>query len=100
MFCRKPDVLVSDMGMPEDDGYTLIKKVGALSPEQGGSTPALALIGYVRVEARTRALTDGYQMFVPKPVEVSELATLVSSLIGLPEKPELAKSSLSLNRIL
>jgi PAS domain S-box-containing protein len=67
----KPDVLVSDIGMPEDDGYTLIKKVRALSPEQGGTTPAIALTGYVRVEERMRALTDGYQMFVPKPVEVN-----------------------------
>jgi CheY-like chemotaxis protein len=86
--------------MPEDDGCTLIKKVSALSPEQGGSTPATALIGYVRVEERIRALTDEYHMFVPKPVEVSELATLISSLIGRPEKSELTKSSLSLNRVL
>jgi PAS domain S-box-containing protein len=96
----KPDVLVSDIGMPEDDGYTLIKKVRALSAEQGGRVPAIALTGYVRVEERTRALTEGYQMFVPKPVEVSELATLIAGLIGRPEKSELAKSSLSLNRAL
>jgi PAS domain S-box-containing protein len=82
----KPDVFVSDIGMPEDDGYTLIKKVRALSPEQGGTTPAIALTGYVRVEERTRALTEGYQIFVPKPVEVSELAKLIASLVGLPEK--------------
>ena len=87
----KADVLVSDIGMPEDDGYTLIKKVRALSPEQGGTTPAIALTGYVRVEERTRALTEGYQMFVPKPVEVSELATLIASLIGRPEKSVPAK---------
>jgi PAS domain S-box-containing protein len=88
----KPDVLVSDIGMPGDDGYTLIKKVRALSPEQGGTTPAIALTGYVGVEERTRALTEGYQMFVPKPVEVSELATLIASLIGRPEKSVTAKS--------
>ena len=77
----KPDVLVSDIGMPEEDGYTLIKKVRALSPEQGGTTPAIALTGYVRVEERARALTEGYQMFVPKPVEISELAALISTLV-------------------
>lgn len=82
----KPDVLVSDIGMPEDVGYTLIKKARALSPEQGGATPAIALTGCVRVEERTRALTEGYQMFVPKPVEVGELATSIASLIGRREK--------------
>jgi PAS domain S-box-containing protein len=87
----KPDVLVSDIGMPEDDGYTLIKKVRALSPEQGGTTPAIAVTGYVRIEERTRALSEGYQMFVPKPVEVGELATLIASLIR-PEKSAVMKS--------
>ena len=87
----KPDVLVSDIGMPEDDGYSFIKKVRALSPEQGGIVPAIALTGYARIEERTRALTEGYQLFVPKPVEVSELATLIASLIGRMEKSVPAK---------
>jgi PAS domain S-box-containing protein len=82
----QPNVLVSDIGMPDEDGYSLIKKVRALSPDKGGDIPAIALTGYVRVEERMRALDAGYQMFVPKPVEVSELATIITSLVGRVER--------------
>jgi CheY-like chemotaxis protein len=78
----KPDVLVCDIGMPGEDGYSLIRKVRALGPEQGGTTPAIALTGYVRIEERVRALEAGYQMFIPKPVEADELVSIVASLIG------------------
>ncbi|HEY7546560.1 MAG TPA: response regulator, partial [Blastocatellia bacterium] len=78
----KPDLLVCDIGMPEEDGYSLIRKVRALKPEQGGNTPAIALTGYVRIEERMRALEAGYQMFVPKPVEADELASIMASLAG------------------
>lgn len=74
-------MIVSDIGMPEEDGYALIRKIRALPPEQGGSIPAIALTGYVRVEEKMRALGAGYQMFVPKPVEVAELATIIATLI-------------------
>jgi CheY-like chemotaxis protein len=77
----KPQVLVSDIGMPEEDGYAFIRKVRALSSEEGGNLPAIALTGYVRVEERMRALEAGYQMFVPKPVEVGELAGTIATLI-------------------
>jgi PAS domain S-box-containing protein len=80
----RPDVLVSDIGMPAEDGYSLIEKVRALSSEQGGDVPAIALTGYVRVEERMRALAAGYQMFVPKPVEVSELGVIIVGLVGPP----------------
>jgi signal transduction histidine kinase/ActR/RegA family two-component response regulator len=76
----KPNVLVSDIGMPEEDGYVLIKKVRGLAAEADGKIPAIALTGYVRVEERMRALEAGYQMFVPKPVDVGELATMILSL--------------------
>jgi PAS domain S-box-containing protein len=82
----KPDVLVCDIGMPEEDGYSLIRKVRALGPEQGGNTPAIALTGYVRVEERIRALQAGYQMFVPKPVEADELVSMVAGLVGRAER--------------
>ena len=82
----RPNLLVSDIGMPEEDGYSLIKKVRALSAEKGGDIPAIALTGYVRVEERMRALDAGYQMFVPKPVEVGELATIIAGLIGRAER--------------
>jgi PAS domain S-box-containing protein len=76
----KPHVLISDIGMPEEDGYSLIRRIRALSPEHGANVPAIALTGYVRVEERMRALEAGYQMFVPKPVETSELIAMIGDL--------------------
>ncbi|MBW4679216.1 MAG: response regulator [Microcoleus vaginatus WJT46-NPBG5] len=78
----KPDVLLSDIGMPEEDGYSLIRKVRALSAEQGGQIPAIALTAYARAEDRMRAIAAGFQMHIPKPVEPAELATVVASLAG------------------
>jgi len=75
----KPDVLVSDIGMPGEDGYKLISKVRALSAENG-EIPAVALTGYASVEDRNRALAAGYKMFIPKPVELVDLAEAVASL--------------------
>jgi PAS domain S-box-containing protein len=74
------DVLVSDIGMPEEDGYTLINKVRLLPPEKGGRIPAVALTAYARVEDRVRALTSGFQVHVPKPVEPVELVAVIASL--------------------
>ena len=74
------DVLVSDIGMPETDGYELIKQVRRLSPEHGGRIPAAALTAYAGVEHRIKVLSAGYQMHIPKPVEPVELATVVVSL--------------------
>jgi hypothetical protein len=78
---RKPDVLISDIGMPGEDGYEFIRKVRALSPEQGGRVPAIALTAYARTQDRLRVFSAGYQMHVPKPVEPIELATVVASLM-------------------
>ncbi|HSO74271.1 MAG TPA: response regulator, partial [Blastocatellia bacterium] len=78
----KPDVLVSDIGMPGEDGYALIQKVRQLESEHVRNTPAIALTGYTRVEDRVRTLSAGYQTFVPKPVEANELAIAIASLIG------------------
>ncbi|TVP60936.1 MAG: PAS domain S-box protein [Nodularia sp. (in: Bacteria)] len=77
----KPDVLVSDIAMPEEDGYSLIRKVRSQSPEQGGKIPAAALTAYARAEDRTRAIQEGYQLHLPKPIEPAELATVVASLV-------------------
>jgi signal transduction histidine kinase/ActR/RegA family two-component response regulator len=84
----KPDVLVSDLAMPGEDGYSLIRKIRALDAESGKHTPAVALTAYVRVDDRTRALTAGFNMFVPKPVEPSELVTCIASLydVGAPQR--------------
>jgi signal transduction histidine kinase/ActR/RegA family two-component response regulator len=78
----KPDVLVSDIGMPDEDGYALIQRVRQLEAEHVRNIPAIALTGYARVEDRVRTLSAGYQTFVPKPVEANELAIAIASLIG------------------
>jgi PAS domain S-box-containing protein len=78
----RPDVLLSDVEMPEESGYALIKKVRALPPERGGRTPAAALTAYARLEDRTRALRAGFQMHIPKPLNPTELAAIVASLAG------------------
>ncbi|MDQ3322712.1 MAG: PAS domain S-box protein [Acidobacteriota bacterium] len=81
------DVLVSDIGMPEEDGYTLIGKVRLLPAEKGGRIPAVALTAYARIEDRVRSLTAGFQVHVPKPVEPVELAAVVASLAKGMGKP-------------
>ncbi|MFN6572236.1 response regulator [Dendronalium sp. ChiSLP03b] len=75
-------VLVSDIGMPEEDGYQLIRKVRALKPEQGGEIPAIALTAYTRVEDRLQTITAGYQMHLSKPVEPAAIASVVANLTG------------------
>jgi CheY-like chemotaxis protein len=77
-----PDVLVSDIGMPEVDGYELIRAVRLLPADDGGQTPALALTAFARSEDRQRALLAGYQAHVAKPIEPSELITTIASLAG------------------
>ena len=76
----RPNVLVSDIGMPDEDGYVFIRKVRSLAPEQGGLTPAAALTAYARIEDKTRALAAGYQAHVPKPVDPKEIIAIVSNL--------------------
>ena len=76
----KPDVLLSDIGMPDGDGYDLIRSVRGMPPAEGGAIPAGALTAYARAEDRRRALVAGYQMHVPKPVEPAELAAVVANL--------------------
>jgi CheY-like chemotaxis protein len=75
-----PDVLISDIGMPEEDGYALIRKVRELPAGRSGRIPAIALTAYARTEDRLQALRAGYQMHVTKPVELTELAAVVASL--------------------
>jgi len=75
-----PDVLIADIGMPVEDGYGLIKKVRALPKEHGGQIPALALTAYARTEDRVRALAEGYQVHLAKPVDRFELAAVVAGL--------------------
>jgi PAS domain S-box-containing protein len=78
----RPHVLISDLGMPEEDGYTLIKRVRALSEEEGGQTPSAALTAYARVEDRMKVLRSGFQIHITKPVEPAELVAVVANLAG------------------
>jgi len=78
----KFDVLLSDIGMPGEDGYSLIKKIRTLPPDKGGQIPAAALTAYVAVEDRMRVLRSGFQIHVPKPIETSELVVVVANLAG------------------
>jgi PAS domain S-box-containing protein len=76
----KPDVLVSDIGMPEQDGYALIAQIRSLAAENGGHVPAIALTALARPEDRNKALRVGYQVHVPKPVDADELAKVVKDV--------------------
>ena len=77
---ERPDILLSDIGMPDEDGYMLIRQVRALKAKQGGKIPAAAVSAFARPEDRTRALRAGYQMHLAKPVDPTELAAAVASL--------------------
>jgi CheY-like chemotaxis protein len=76
------DVVVSDIGMPGSDGYELKRMIRSLPEHRGGRTPAVALTAFARTEDRLRALRAGYEMHVPKPIEYSELVTVIASLAG------------------
>jgi CheY-like chemotaxis protein len=78
----RPDVLISDIGMTGEDGYSLIKKVRELPAERGGQTPAAALTAYARVEDRMHALRSGFQIHMSKPVDPAELVTVIANLAG------------------
>jgi PAS domain S-box-containing protein len=80
----RPDALVSDIEMPEEDGYSLIRKVRALDANEGGRTPAVALTAYGRTQDRVLSLTAGYNMHVPKPVDPGELTTIIASIATRP----------------
>jgi CheY-like chemotaxis protein len=75
-------VVVSDIEMPGEDGYWLIHRLRALDEAEGGLTPAVALTAYGRLQDRARALTAGYNMHVPKPVDPGELTGIVASMAG------------------
>jgi len=78
----RPHVLISDIGMPNVDGYELLKRVRALGAARGGALPAIALTAFARTEDRTRALRAGFLMHLAKPVEASELIASVASITG------------------
>jgi PAS domain S-box-containing protein len=75
-----PDVLVSDIGMPEEDGYSLMRRIRALSPDEGSRTPSLALTAFAREEDRTRAIRSGFTTHIGKPVDPDALTLAVANL--------------------
>jgi two-component system CheB/CheR fusion protein len=75
------DVLICDIGMPQEDGYWLIQQVRSLNPEQGGQIPAIALTGYTSQEERQRTIDAGFQRHVAKPIEPVQLAEFIVDLV-------------------
>jgi CheY-like chemotaxis protein len=83
------DVVISDIGMPEEDGFSLIGKIRELSNEEGGDVLAIALTAYARAEDRVQALRAGFQMHVAKPVEPGELLAVVVNLAERMRNPQM-----------
>ena len=77
-----PDVLLSDIGMPDVSGYSLIRKVREMPADRGGGVPAIALTAYARQVDSDRALAAGFQAHVTKPVDPDALTAVVSALAG------------------
>jgi CheY-like chemotaxis protein len=78
----RPAVLVSDIEMPGLDGYTLVRQIRALAPDEGSKTPAVALSAYNLPEDRVRSLRAGFNLHVSKPVDPTELVAIVARLAG------------------
>jgi signal transduction histidine kinase/ActR/RegA family two-component response regulator len=78
---QKPDVLVSDIGLPEEDGYALVRQIREHEAEHGGFLPAIALTGFARAEDRNRILAAGFQAHVSKPLDPAELTGVIAGLV-------------------
>jgi len=81
----RPHVLVSDLGLPGEDGYSLIRKVREKESREGGFIPAVALSGYARMEDKAQALAAGYQLHLAKPVGLLDLTNAVAGLTCVPQ---------------
>ncbi len=77
----KPDCIVSDIGMPGEDGYELIKKVRASKKKNGGRIPAIALTGFASIDDKSKAIAAGYQTHIPKPADLGYLASEIVRLV-------------------
>ena len=88
VFARsRPDIVVADIGLPEEDGYALIRRIRSLGVQRGGDVPAIALTAYARAEDREQALTAGYQRHVTKPVDPQNLLRIVASTLDDQSQP-------------
>jgi CheY-like chemotaxis protein len=81
---RAPHVIVTDIEMPHEDGYSFIRRIRSLPPDAGGKLPAAALTAYASASDRMKVLAAGFNMHVAKPVQPAELAMIVASLAGRP----------------
>jgi CheY-like chemotaxis protein len=88
LLAFNPDVLVADIGLPGEDGYSLIRRVRTLPPDKGGNIPAMAVTAYTKPEDKSKALWKGYQMHVPKPIDPDDLVFRVAALFGPHDEPE------------
>jgi CheY-like chemotaxis protein len=77
---ERPDVVLSDIGMPGEDGYAFVARLRALPLRDGGATPAACLTGYASLDDRRRALLAGFTMHVAKPIDPADLVAVVASL--------------------
>jgi CheY-like chemotaxis protein len=82
----QPDVLVSDIGLPDEDGYALVRRLRSKEAERGGFLPAVAMTGFVRAEDRARVLAAGFQVHVPKPIDVTELTAAIAAVARDPRR--------------
>jgi signal transduction histidine kinase/ActR/RegA family two-component response regulator len=78
----RPDVIISDIAMPGEDGYALLRRIRALDSDQARLIPAIAITAYAREEDRQRALSSGFQDYLTKPVELAQLISIISNLVG------------------
>ncbi len=81
---QRPDVLVTDIGLPEEDGYALVRQIRQHETEHGGFLPAIALTGFARAEDRTRVLAAGFQAHVSKPFDPAELTAAIAAVVRGP----------------
>jgi len=79
-----PDLLIADIGMPDEDGYSLMRSVRALESDRTGRVPAIALTAHARAEDIDRAFASGFQVHVAKPVNASDLLSMIATLVHPP----------------
>jgi CheY-like chemotaxis protein len=81
---HRPDVLVLDIGMPREDGYTLLRRIRKLPASAGGDVPAISLTAHARDEDRARAFAAGFQRHLPKPIDVPLLVSAIQDIYAAP----------------
>jgi PAS domain S-box-containing protein len=88
----RPDILISDIGMPDVDGYEFLRRIRALDPAHGGKVPAIALTAFARPEDRAHSLKVGFSVHVSKPIQPKALTAMVASLAGRTHRPDPAST--------